>query len=224
MRSRAEWALRAAALAALTLLLWGTLCPSSTRDGVTVARGALDRALVDATRQAVSAIAAELDSTPSAVHREWLAAIAAAGTEVTWSGDLAPIVIGASTVPEPEGRVRVAIAANDGARVVLSDGLGVIDTVAANDGSSAALLRTATGFLSASSADSRGVATLPPPSRVRKVLVLGSAGWETKFVIAALEEAGWSVDARIRVAPGVETVQGTGLAPDTARHSAVIAL
>ena len=224
MRSRAEWSLRAAALAALALLLWGSLRPSDSRAGVTVSRGALDRTLVHATRHPVSSIAVELDSTPSPVQREWLAAIRAAGTELAWRADLAPIVIGASMVPEPEGRVRVAIGARDSARVVLSDALGAIDTLAVSGAGLSTRLRTATGFLAASAAGSRGVASLPPASRIRRVLALGSAGWETKFAIAALEEAGWIVDARVRIAPGIETRQGSDLALDTARYSAVIAL
>ena len=59
---------------------------------------------------------------------------------------------------------------------------------------------------------------------LRRLLVLGTAGWETKFTIAALEERGWQVDARVHVAPGVDVVQGRDLMPDTARHAAVIAL
>jgi hypothetical protein len=56
------------------------------------------------------------------------------------------------------------------------------------------------------------------------VLVIGSAGWESKFVVAALEESGWKVDEFIRVAPGVEVTQGSIASIDTARYSAVVAL
>ena len=224
MRSRAEWALRAAAVAALALLLWGTLRPSEKGADVLVVRGALGHGLENATRHPVTAVAVELDSTPGAVHRDWLAAVRATGTDVAWRGSFQPIVIGAASVPEPEARVRVVVAAQDSARIVLSDGLGTIDTIAGSGGGSSRLLRTATGLLSASAANSRGTAALPTASRVRRVLVLGAAGWETKFVVAALEEAGWTVDARIRVAPGIETTQGGALPLDTARYSAVIAL
>jgi hypothetical protein len=54
--------------------------------------------------------------------------------------------------------------------------------------------------------------------------VLGRAGWEAKFVVAALEEAGWTVDARIPLAPGVVVRQGSAAAPDTAHDAAVVAL
>ena len=58
----------------------------------------------------------------------------------------------------------------------------------------------------------------------RRVLVLARATWEAKFVIAALEEAGWAVDARLSVAPGVDVTQGAARLPDTARHAAVVVL
>jgi hypothetical protein len=54
------------------------------------------------------------------------------------------------------------------------------------------------------------------------VLVLGRATWEAKFIITALEESGWLVDARLSVAPGIDITQGAPSAPDTARHLAVI--
>ena len=41
---------------------------------------------------------------------------------------------------------------------------------------------------------------------------------------AALEEAGWAVDARLSVAPGIEVTQGGSRWPDTARHVAVVVL
>ena len=56
------------------------------------------------------------------------------------------------------------------------------------------------------------------------MLVIGDAGWESKFVVAALEEEGWKVDAFIRVAPNVDVTQGSAAVIDTARYSAVVAL
>jgi hypothetical protein len=72
----------------------------------------------------------------------------------------------------------------------------------------------------------RGVARIAPPDSLRlgRLLVLARAGWEAKFAIAALEERGWLVDARLRVAPGVDVRQGAPASPDTARYAAVIAL
>ena len=225
MRSRAEWALRAALLAALGLALWATVRPAEIPAPAIATGSALDRTLVEATREPVAALSLRLDSVPGPVHRDWLRAIRAAGTSVAWNArDVAPIAIAAAMVPEPERRIRVAVAGADSARVVLSDALGALDTLRAGAAPATALLRTASGALSAAGSGIRATAASVAPVGVRRVLVLGSAGWESKFVIAALEEAGWTVDARIRVAPGVETRQGADLSLDTARYSAVIAL
>jgi len=59
---------------------------------------------------------------------------------------------------------------------------------------------------------------------LRKVLVIGAAGWESKFTAAALEEEGWKVDVLARVAPAVEITSGAAASIDTSRYSAVIAL
>lgn len=225
MRSRAEWALRAAVLAALALLLWRTARPPEPLKATVTTRGALSRALADATREPLAALSLDFDSVPDRVHRDWLGAIRAAGTSVTWNArELSPVAIAAAMVPEPEGRIRVVVGGSDTVGVVLSDALGAIDTIRAGAAPAARLLRTASGTVSATAPGVRATAPPVAPLRVRRLLLLGSAGWESKFAIAALEEAGWTVDARIRVAPGVETRQGADLSLDTARYSAVVAL
>ena len=59
---------------------------------------------------------------------------------------------------------------------------------------------------------------------LHKLLLIGQAGWEAKFTLAALEERGWAVDAHIVVSPKSDVLQGKILAIDTAQYSAVIAL
>lgn len=217
--------LRAVTLSALMLLIWHAVNPAELPPAVVAARGGLDRALLDATRRPVATLALTLDSTPGAVQRDWLGAVRAVGTAVAWSGQgLRPVGIAASPVAEPEQRIRVAVAGADGSTVVLSDQLGFIDTLRVQGAGASKLLRTASGSLVATAGGSRAVATRPTHLQVRRVLVIASAGWESKFLIVALEEAGWLVDARIRVAPGVETRQGGDFPLDTARYSAVIAL
>lgn len=217
--------MRAVALAALVMLLLAALRPQERAGQTVVSRGGLDRALVDATRREIATLAVELDSVPGPIERDWLAAIRGAGTSVTWSArELEPVAIATAPVVEPEGRVRILIAGADSADAILADGLGAIDTVELRGKAVSRLLRTATGTLTAATPGVRAAAPIPAPARVRRVLVLASAGWESKFVVAALEEAGWLVDARIRVAPEIETRQGADFALDTARYSAVIAL
>ena len=60
--------------------------------------------------------------------------------------------------------------------------------------------------------------------KLRRLLLIGRAGWEVKFTLAALEERGWVVDAHIAVSPKSDVLQGKILAIDTAQYSAVIAL
>ena len=91
---------------------------------------------------------------------------------------------------------------------VLTDTLGVIDTVSLRDGGATATLTPARGlgFIARGAHIPLVVAardTLP-----WRALVLARAGWEAKFVMAALEEQGWTVSARLAVAPGVDVTQG----------------
>jgi hypothetical protein len=50
------------------------------------------------------------------------------------------------------------------------------------------------------------------------------AGWESRFVVQALEERGWRVESRIALAPGRFATLGRPFPLDTARQAAVIAL
>ena len=54
--------------------------------------------------------------------------------------------------------------------------------------------------------------------------MIGRAGWEAKFVVAALEESGWRVDARLRLSDSMNVAQGTAGAPTIATHAAVVVL
>jgi hypothetical protein len=63
-----------------------------------------------------------------------------------------------------------------------------------------------------------------PRGELRRVALFGRAGWETKFVLAALEERGWQVDASLSVAPGISVSQGRPAVLDTSTHAAVVVL
>jgi hypothetical protein len=54
-----------------------------------------------------------------------------------------------------------------------------------------------------------------------RIAVYGRAGWEPRFVIAALEEAGWQVDARLTLGRDRDVLQGE-IVPRRARHAAVV--
>jgi hypothetical protein len=134
------------------------------------------------------------------------------------------MLIATSPVASPAGGTRVRVAAPDGSNVVVSDDVGVVDTIRVQNSGASVVLPSASKAASARVGQSLASVARRDSARVGKVLVIGDAGWESKFVVAALEEEGWKVDAFIRVAPAVDVTQGSIAAIDTSRYSAVIAL
>ena len=227
LRIRLEHVLRGIVIAVLAVMLWQSLFQQTVVGGQSVkARGVSGGALArwGALGSAPSSIHAQLDSVPSPVERAWLGALAGAGSAVTWSGDLSPTMIDARPVASPTGGTKVLVAAPNGSSVTLSDELGAIGTVTAKTAGATFTLRSVAGSVTARVKGS-GASTVQRDSVVlHRILVIGAAGWESKFVVAALEEEGWKVDAFIRVAPGVDVTQGPTAVIDTSRYSAVVAL
>ena len=226
MRTRLEQVLRTIVIVVLALMLWQSLRPPVDTSGDIVrarglGRGALGR--WSAMAKAPTGIQLQLDSVPSPYERAWLRALAGAGSRVTWSGDLAPVMIGAEPVAAPTGGTRVLVAAPRGSSVTVSDEIGVIDTLRPQNLGASLTLGAPSDRVSAHVKSASASTTQDDSVLLRKVLVIGAAGWESKFVVAGLEEEGWKVDALIRLAPGVDVTQGSA-AIDTARYSAVIAL
>jgi hypothetical protein len=226
-RKLVERFLRVAALVALAYALWASLAPSARDEG---GRSAARAVLVDSLARWTADPGADslhvvLDRSPDRVARAWLVALRRSGAHVGWSvsGALPAIALSVEPPSAPGGGARALIAAPPGARVPLADGLTLVDTVRAaspvSEVRTVALHGAAAATLGGESARTAMLDTIA----WRRALVLGSAGWEAKFVIAALEERGWSVAARLRVAPGVEVTQGSAVL-DTARVGVVIAL
>lgn len=165
------------------------------------------------------AVHVRAEDVADAVARDSLAALRRAGWRVTWEGSLAPLVAMAEPVREPDGGVRLAVVG--AGRAAVGDALGVLDSLDAGGGTLvAAAVR---GALRVADGGTTARITTGAPAAPARVLVLGRAGWEAKYTIAALEERGWVVDARLRVAPGVDVTQGA-TAPSLARHAAVVVL
>src|SRR5687767_1036865 len=212
--------LRGVALGALALWIVTALLPRL--DVPEVVRGAaLAQALPRLTASpAVEAVVARLDAVPSARERDWLAALGDAGVLVHWKGDIAPLALETYPAADPAGGTFVLVSAPP--RSAVGDSLGAIDTL----GVAPALVRVgdARGGITLASGSQLAHAATAPASAPRRVRVMGSASWEAKFVIAALEEAGWQVEARLRVRPDELVAQGGGSAPDTGVHAAVVLL
>lgn len=232
MRSRAEIraliesALRVLSIVLLAWMLWLAVDRDRADRVESAGSAALPSSLAkwSTTGVAPDRIAVRLDSTPSPTSRDWLAALRGAGSEVAWSGDLAPAGVEVQPVRSPRGGYTALTAARNGAPVIISDEVGPIDTADASRGGSAFTIPSATGIVSATSGRSTARVSLPGPVSLKRLLVLGNAGWETKFAVLALEEDGWKVDASMYVAPGVTVTQGAVSQIDTSRYSAVIAL
>lgn len=226
MRGRLERVLRGIVILVLAAMLWQSMHDQIDSGGRAVsARGIGHASLAtwSSFSKAPARIHVQLDSVPSKIERAWLGALAGAGSSVTWSGDLPAMMIDAQPVASPIGGTRVLVAAPSGSSVVMSDEVGVIDTLRPRDGGASVTFNSVADRLTARAKTSTASTVTPDSVVLRKILVIGEAGWESKFVVAALEEEGWRVDALIRVAPGVDVTLGS-TAIDTSRYSAVLAL
>ena len=224
----AEAALRLLALLALLWALWRALAPVRA-PGLLVVDGAeLPPMLARwSAAPAPDSVHAALRAPPGAVARDWLAALAAAGSVVTWSAsDATPVAISVAADPDPAGGVRVAVAAPRGRAAAVEDEAGLLDTLPVAGVGAAMDVAAPAGAIAARVGDvraARSAAAAHPARTERGVLLLARAGGEGKFVAAALEERGWRVDARFAVAPDARVEQGRA-APDDARHQVVVAL
>ncbi|MFL5582401.1 MAG: hypothetical protein ACJ8AO_18685, partial [Gemmatimonadaceae bacterium] len=229
-RAALERGLRAVALLSLLALLLLSLrdlrAPSALAaddvDGTRGLRAALARW---STREAPASVRVALDAVPAPVMRDWIAALAGAGTRVAWSGRALPATaLAVEPVADPARPSRVLVAAPDGRGVALEDALGPLDSLSARGGGAALTALDVRGRVRARVAGAEATAAVRDSLVLRRVLVLGRAGWEAKFAAAALAERGWAVDARLAVSPAGDAVQGSPGAIDTARYAAVVAL
>lgn len=165
------------------------------------------------------------DTALDPVHRDWLAAERAIGRGVRWIGDSIPsIALAVEPVADPAGGDRVLVAAGPAGRLTLTDTAGPVDSAVAAAGGAAFLVPRLAGSARARSGIQSAVAARTDTLATRRIVVLGRPSWETKFVIAALEERGWLVDARIPLSPDTAMVQGVPIRLDTSRVAAVVAL
>jgi hypothetical protein len=212
-RERVEWLLRAGALALLVV--------------------ALVRLILAGTASGTPSVHVRAEGGLEAGARDSLAALARSGARVTWSGAVAALAVASEPVRDPSARTRIAVAGE--AAATLGDSLGALDSLAAGGGALTTsglagpvrvLMVAGTEAGGAAGRAARTAASTRPPlgARVGRVLVLGRLGWETKFTIAALEEAGWLVDARLRLADTLRITQGGSAPLSLATHAAVIVL
>jgi len=225
LRRRLELGCRIGAFALLGWLIGTSLFPAPARLVETASTTNLGERLSSWTRTPTSvALHATLEAAPSSQAIAWLAALRHAGHSVSWSGSPAPAVVVAEPVVDPNGAVRVNVAAPANSRVTLADVAGAIDSARVGLlGVSFTVPLTVDSLVARVNQQPLAVAK-PADVTPRAVLVVGDAGWEAKFVASALEERGWQVVTRFAVAPGVNVRAAAEPQLDTAHVAAIVAI
>jgi len=221
-RATIERALRALGLAGVGVLALGASMTPVARGPVTATPHTIaDRiALRDA-----DTLTFALDGPPDAAHRALLVGIRRNGQVVEWSAVHAwPAALELEALTDPQGAVLARVGAPRGATARLNDALGTVaSTAIGRAGATFLLPRLADAAWLVLDDDSvaRAVSAGTP---VGRVVVLGRAGWEARFVVAALEKRGWTVAARLALAPDLWFTRGEPLPLDTSRFAAAVVL
>jgi hypothetical protein len=219
-----ERLLRVAAFALIAWAIWRAATAATRTRPVVFDAARVDRewpTLLEAPQASVHLrLSGEL---PGDSIRDLLAAAVHAGRTVTWSGELpTPVALAADRLREPDHPAMLRVAGSG--RIELLDALAPLDSIADGARGATVVMHAADGELRARSRGAVArVGTRAAPD-LHPVLVAGRASWETKFLVAALEEQGWVVEARIPVAPGATVSTGVRQPLDTAHYAAVIAV
>lgn len=214
------------ALGGLCWLAWRPAPAAAPATEVTTTR-AVPGALRRATATPAAFLDLTLESLPGNAERAWARALASAGTPVRWRfapGVEPRIAVTVEPLRTPAGGGRVIVTTAPAATVSLRDAAGAIDSATVGARGVRVLDATIDGTVMAGSRGGVATAAMRDSLELRKVLVLARARWEGKFTAAALEEGGWTVEVRFRVAPDVVVRQGSDAPIDTARYAAVVAL
>lgn len=222
----AERVLRVAVFAALLWALWQSVQDDRKAPVQTADSTSLRRALVHwSTTLAPERVHARLETLPTSTELDWLAAIGGAGTSVTWgTNTLVPTSVVTEPMADPKGGVYARVAVSKPSIVVISDLVGPLDSATSP---SVGIQFVVPSFPLSVTASVRGQAAYSPVRDsllLRRLLVLGAATWESKFVVAALEEQGWKVDAEFRLSPKTDVTQGSIGSIDTAHYAGVIVM
>jgi hypothetical protein len=225
-RSRFELGCRIGAFALLGWLLGTSIMPAPGRRVVRASQSDVGAKLAEWTRlPSRFALHGDFATTPAAWEIDWLSALRRSGRSVTWSGSPPPIAITAEATADPRGAVQISVAAPSDDRVSLRDEASLIDSIHVSNLGGSVNVPLLVGDVVANAAGQVAVAPPPETTPLKSIVVIGGAGWEGRFVVAALEERGWPVIARFAVAPNVDVAQGAAsLVLDTARVAAVVAI
>jgi hypothetical protein len=183
-------------------------------------------ALPGAAQRGLDTLLLPLGAIPSPGLRAALGSVRANGVPLRWldSTRARGLAASVSRAAAPGAPIDVRVATSPGRTLALRDAGGVLDSVASTDAVMSWRLRSASTPLRVELGRSALTAGVPDSTRARRVLVFAQPGWEGKFVVAALEEAGWLVDGSLRVSPSGRVTIGAPQRLDTARYAAVVML
>ncbi|MCC7053928.1 MAG: hypothetical protein IT355_11760 [Gemmatimonadaceae bacterium] len=216
--------------ACLLLVLWRllTTAPVPPNHVMVQRDGAIDAALASLVVSASDTVDVTLDAVPSARARATLRALRGSGRSVLLgrAQALPAVAVDVEAEWRAGGGTRIAVASDGAWRGAIGDRAGLLDSVVMDT----AGLRTRSGpvqgavRLDLAGANPAVTALVAGAPQVARVLVAGTATWESKFLVAALEEAGWPVDVAVTLSPRVTVGQGSAQRPSRARHAIVLLL
>ncbi|WP_310571560.1 hypothetical protein [Gemmatimonas sp.] len=168
-----------------------------------------------------------LPAVPGPRARALLGAVGGADIALRWIDrtQASGLALSATLVAGPSGAVdvRVAGATNASLPLVLRDLGGMLDSIP-NTRRAGWRLASVSSPLRALTGASEARVTARQSAPTRRVMVMAQPGWESKFVVAALEEAGWQVDGSYRLSPRAAITVGAPARLDTARYAVVVLL
>jgi hypothetical protein len=224
-RSRFETACRVGAFAVLGWLLGTSIIPVRGGRLERMATADLGARLPRLTKSSSNvAIHVTMPTTPDAAEIAWLRALDHSGRAVSWQGTPPAVAMSAEPIVDPDGGVRVDVAAPNGSVVALRDDASAIDSIRITSLGGTVATPLAIGAVRAEASGQRFAAAAHDSAALKAVMVVGAAGWEGKYIVSALEERGWPVIARFTVAPNVDVTQGTIQSLDTSRVGVLVAI
>jgi len=224
-RNRFELGCRIGVFALLGWLLGTSIMPAPGRRVVRASQSDVGAKLAEWTRlPARFALHGDFATAPAAWEIDWLSALRRSGRSVTWSGSPPPVAVTTEATADPRGAVQISVAAPSDDRVSLRDDASLIDSIHVSNLGGSVTVPLLVGDVVANAAGQAAVAPSPDTTPLKPIVVVGAAGWEGRFVVAALEERGWPVIARFAVAPNVDVTGAGSLTLDTARVAAIVAI
>jgi len=226
----ASSALHATGMVSMALLLWCIMAPaqSGTMTTSVSERGTLNQTVATLMRSAADSVRVTLDGAPDARSRSVLRALRGSGrhVEMLATRQLPAVALTAEREWRATGGTRIRVVSSDSALAAIGDAAGTMDSVRTTG--SGLVYRSGPVQGSVALHGARFTAAVAPsiaaaPDTAR-VLVIGGATWESRFLVAALEESGWVLDVALSLSPRTTVTQGIAPQPSSRRHAIVVVL